>query len=296
MNLTDAKKSPWFHSIDFSPAEDFVSKTRFSENVPPNYTLFGFYDLVQGIDLTGAEALDIGTMDGISSFILKRLGTKSVVATDIARRETFEFGAKTLGFDIDYKTDTDLYNIIEKTDRKRFDVVLMCGILYHVFDPLYAISTARQLTKLNGLAVIETHYLADESAPIMLFNPGDREPIDTENFFWRASESCLEAMFELCCFHVVSKISIGRRITYLLRAAKPSAMTESNPLTKKIHQRFMKLAHYRENIDFSRLEAEAETSVDRIKGEFKASKKISVQKYTPKVPFQPKWSPATGKR
>ena len=94
---------------------------------------------------------------------------------------------------------------------RRFDLVLMAGVLYHVFDPLYAISTARHLARHNGLALFETHYLRDEERPVMLFNPADPDAIKgAANFFWRASASCLEGMFHVCGFRVIARISIGR--------------------------------------------------------------------------------------
>src|SRR5690606_35190766 len=136
-----------------------------------------FYDLLQHIDLTGADCLDIGTMDGIASFVMAEKGAKSVLATDVAERETFRFARKTLGHDVEYRTDVDMYNIMQAAGGRKFDVVLMAGVLYHVFDPLYAISTVRHLTRHDGLAIIETHYLPNESQPVMTFNPAEADPI-----------------------------------------------------------------------------------------------------------------------
>jgi SAM-dependent methyltransferase len=289
MKPTEVPKGPWFHAIDFRPHLDFVSRGRFAASVPPNHTLFGLYELLKHVDVAGADCLDIGTMDGIASFIVRARGASSVLATDVAARETFAFANRTLGLDVDYRTDIDLSNIVDRLADRRFDVVLMCGVLYHVFDPLQAVGTLRRLTRLNGLALVETHYLADEPRPIMLFNPGDDEPITTENFFWRASASCLEAMFRLCCFQVLAKVDTGRRITYLLRAARPSAMTEANAQTRKIHKRFMTLAHYRENIDFTWLEADEDMAAERILPGLKDLQTINIRTYVPSVPFQPKW-------
>jgi SAM-dependent methyltransferase len=291
LDLEKAKARPWFHSIDFRPDVDFTSKTRFSGHVPPNYTLFGFYDLITHLDLHGASCIDIGTMDGIAAFIMKKLGAGSVVATDIGERDTFHFARQTLGLDVEFLRDTDLYNITQRVDHRRFDVTLMAGVLYHVFDPLYAITAARHLTRENGYAIIETHYLPGESRPIMQFNPTDPEPIEQANFFWRASMSCLEGMFRLCCFHVVARRDIGKRVTYLLRAARPSEMTEANEMTRRIIQSFMGYRHYRENIDFSALEKSGDVSGVRLVSPPAATEKLSVQTYKPRVPYQPKWSP-----
>jgi SAM-dependent methyltransferase len=290
ISIDEARKAPWFHSIDFKPRLDFVSRTRFNENVPPNYTLFGFYDLIRHLDLTKAECLDLGTMDGIAAFIMKDLGAERVVATDIGERKTFLFARESLGLAVDYRPDTDLYNISAKAGQS-FDIVLMAGVLYHVFDPLYAVTIARQLTRHNGFAIIETHFLKDEARPIMLFNPADPDAIQQENFFWRASPSCLEAMFIMCGFHVIARRDVGKRVTYLLQAARPSEMTEANDITKRIFASFMRYKHYRENIDYSALERSEGSSVVRLRTVPSRHEQIQIRKYVPSVPFQPRWVP-----
>ena len=231
MNVEDARRAPWFHSIDFRPRIDFVSRTRFSEEVPPNYTLFGVYEFFNSISLNGMDCLDVGTMDGLASLIMKARGARTVVATDIAERKTFRFARDTLGLEVDYRTDVDLHSILRTLGSMQFDLVLMAGVLYHVFDPLYAISTGRHLTRHNGLALFETHYLRDEERPVMMLNAADPDGLEGTNFFWRASASCLEGMFHVCGFRVIARISIGKRVTYLVRAVRPSELTEAGPLT-----------------------------------------------------------------
>lgn len=294
ISLAEAKKSPWFHSIDFTEKVDYVSKTRFGANVPPNYTLFGFYDLIRYVQLDGCDCLDIGTMDGIAAFIMKRLGASRVVASDIGTRKTFLFAREMLGLDVDYVTDTDLYNIQTRTDRK-FDVTLMAGVLYHVFDPLYAITVARQITKTNGFALIETHFLKDETRPIMLFNPADENPIEQENFFWRASASCLEGMFSLCGFKVIARRDVGKRTTYLLQAVRPSELSDAGTMTKRIHERFMTYRHYRENINFAALESDQDFSTAKLISTPTPVEAINVKQYAPSVPLQPRWADNTAR-
>lgn len=289
LTAQDAEKAPWFHSIDLG--DGFISKSRFTENVPPNYTLFGFFDVIKHLDLKNARCLDIGTMDGISSFVMKGLGASEVVATDIGSRNTFAFARERLGLDVQYVTDTDLYNISDKITGK-FDVVLMAGILYHVFDPLYAITVARYLTKNNAFAILETHFLKDEKRPIMVFNPGDEEPIDQANFFWRASPSCLEAMFAMCSFKVIARRDVGKRVTYLLQAVRPSKMTGLNAITKKIHKDFMRYKHYRENINFNALEQDTTDASTRLITKPQPYVSINVKSFKPEVPYQPKWDMA----
>ena len=185
----------------------------------------------------------------------------------------------------------DLHSILQAVGGTQFDLVLMAGVLYHVFDPLYAISTARQLTRHHGLALVETHFLRDEQRPVMMFNPVDPDGIEgATNFFWRASMSCLEGMFHVCGFRVISRISVGKRITYLVRAVRPSELTEASPLTRSIHASFMSYKHYRENINYRALEQARDASKIRLLRTPRGDRRLSVKTYKPKMPFQPAWS------
>ena len=62
----------WFHGIDFG--NGLSVKGRIPETQPQNYTLFGIYSFLEHIDLKGCRVVDIGTMDGLMAFILKKRG------------------------------------------------------------------------------------------------------------------------------------------------------------------------------------------------------------------------------
>lgn len=291
MDLADARRSPWFHSIDFRPRLDYVSKSRFKGDVPPNYTLFGFYWLTNFVKFQGAHCLDVGTMDGLAAFIMRELGAASVSATDVAERPTFHFARSTLGHDVDYTTDVDLHSIRDAVGDRTFDVVLLAGVLYHVFDPLAALTMTRRLTKLGGLAIVETHFLPDEDEPIMRFNPGDAEGIKTTtNFFWRASLTCLDRMFHLCAFRVITRVTIGKRVTYLVRAVKPSDLAEASEHVRRIHADFMSYAHYRDSIDYDLLERGSDYSDVLLQPVPPQHHRLSVKQFKPDVPYQPPWA------
>jgi ribosomal protein L11 methylase PrmA len=72
MNNSWIAEHKWFHSIDFGDGN--ISEGRFPTGTPPNYTLFGVFEFLKDIDLRGMQCLDIGTMDGITAFTLKRRG------------------------------------------------------------------------------------------------------------------------------------------------------------------------------------------------------------------------------
>ena len=64
-----------------------------------------------------------------------------------------------------------------------FDIVLFLGILYHQRNPLDALKHLSRLTR--ECAVVETHYLKDESRPILRFYPGSSLNSDPTNYWGR---------------------------------------------------------------------------------------------------------------
>jgi 2-polyprenyl-3-methyl-5-hydroxy-6-metoxy-1,4-benzoquinol methylase len=74
----------WFHAIDFG---DAVTPGR-GPGAPPNWSLFGTFHYLEGIEVQGARCLDIGTMDGLVAMMLAKRGSSSVVATDLYDRPT----------------------------------------------------------------------------------------------------------------------------------------------------------------------------------------------------------------
>lgn len=280
----------WFHSINFD--NDNVSSGRFSDTIPPNYTLFGVYDFLKDINVEGMCCLDIGTMDGITAFTLKKLGASDVIATDMAKRETFLKGRDLLGYDIDYKTSVKIDDLPNILTSKKMDLVVNAGILYHVFDPLTSLSICREIIKNNGLLILETQYLFDESCPIMIFNPCDDSPRGNEhaNTFWRASKKAIEGMIEVAGFKVLNTKSINGRLTILAQACRPSNINSKYKKIKNIHEVYMHYKHYGERVDYDNLESVEETSQiiwnGKVDNEF-----IFRSLYKTEMPFQPVWHP-----
>ena len=81
--LRQAEAINWFHAIDFG---DCQSPGRFKPGTPQNRTLFGVMDMLDRIDLTGLNCLDIGTADGLIAFNMANRGAARVVATDVPQK------------------------------------------------------------------------------------------------------------------------------------------------------------------------------------------------------------------
>ena len=111
-------------------------------------------------------------MEGLIPVLLKRRGARSVVALDAA-----DYTEKVLlvrvctGQNFDYIPNVSLgrvtqvlserarhsiYSWYQPKIRRGFDVVVLSGVLYHVFSPLHAIGLARTLLRQGGLLILET--------------------------------------------------------------------------------------------------------------------------------------------
>jgi len=284
-------KHRWFHAIDLG--DGLVTPGRFGEEVPPNYTLYGVFEVLRQVELTGLRCVDIGTMDGITAFAMKRLGAADVIATDLAPRPTFCIARDRLGLDIDYRTPLAALDLPEALGEERADVITMAGVLYHVFDPLNVLVACRESLRREGLLVVETTYLFDEPRPIMSFNPVDmsQRGIDITNIFWRPSRSAVEGMLMLAGFEVLASIAVDARLTVVAQARRPSQVGGVTDRLRKIHASYMRYINYRERVDFDRLECDdAPPSGARYEGP-RGHRRLYRALCRPAVPFQPAWDP-----
>ena len=280
----------WFHSIDFG--NGLVSRGRFSKSIPPNYTIYGVYEFLKDIDLNGMTCMDIGTMDGIVALTLKSRGADHVIATDMAECKNFIQGCSLLGHDIQYITPIRMDTIPELLGPQKLDLIVNAGILYHVFNPVETLSICRKVLKKNGLLVLETQYLFDEKRPIMSFNPCDnsRRGNPNVNTFWRASKKTLEGMLELTGFKIITTAAVNGRITILAKACETSEINSEFPKMTKVHEEYMKNAHYREDVNYSNLGKEKSKSTIKYTGAC-SDRFIFRSFYKTDMPFQPKWNP-----
>ena len=209
----------WFHSIDFG--NNLISAGRFTSGSAQNYTIFPILRLLDSFSVSQCSCLDVGTMDGIISFTLKKMGASRVVATDLEPRETFTAGRDYLDLDIQYLPSTSLNELPTALGEESFDLIVCAGVLYHLIDPLGNLLHLRNLVRTDGYLLLETQYLHNEKDALISFSPSDlvRGNVHANTFF-RPSFSALYGMIEVAGFDVVCTISINGRITFCAKAKK----------------------------------------------------------------------------
>jgi SAM-dependent methyltransferase len=152
----------WYYSIELTPG-NFTSGRLF-----PNIVLTRY--LLRRCHILGQRCLDIGTMEGLVPTLLARRGAREVVAVDglnLSSRISLVQAAYEVEFDYHGNVGlTTLYDFLTERTRFRgavgveqsfgFDVVILSGLLYHVFSPLHVLGTVRSCVRAGGLVIVET--------------------------------------------------------------------------------------------------------------------------------------------
>jgi tRNA (mo5U34)-methyltransferase len=146
-------------------------------------------------DLTGQRVLDIGCNAGYMSFATKRLGAAEVVGIDsnlgagTSFIEQAEFCRDVLGLDVDFREQS----FFDFTAEAPFDLVLFCGVLYHLEDYATALDKLASFAAPGaGLIVLETAI-----EPVTLTLPAGRDYHgDTSTFFVPSMPVLLELLRE----------------------------------------------------------------------------------------------------
>jgi tRNA (mo5U34)-methyltransferase len=181
----------WFHQIDFgdgvlSPGWIKAPKIRRMSR------------LIFDRPITGQTVLDIGCWDGAYSIEAVRRGAARVLATDHfawqpdswGDRRCFDLARRRLAPAIE-DMEIDIPDLtVERIGQ--FDIVLFCGVLYHLRHPFQVLEQVAQLARRT--LVVESRIIAPFSRrPTMRFYPNAELDGDPTNW-WAPNRACVEAM------------------------------------------------------------------------------------------------------
>jgi tRNA (mo5U34)-methyltransferase len=199
----------WFHSIDLGDGL-----------ITPGLVDRGYLqscaDAYFSGDIAGKTVLDIGCWDGFNSVEAVRRGAARVLAADHwvwanhpwASRQTIELVREAAAPSMDV-LDIDIPAIGPDTVGT-FDVVLFCGILYHLQNMLAGLERVASVTR--QMLVVETHLDAEYLAyPAAIFYPEGELNGDGSNW-WGPNRLCVESMLR----------SVGFQRIEFTRPANPS--------------------------------------------------------------------------
>jgi tRNA (mo5U34)-methyltransferase len=180
----------WFHQMD-------LGEGRLTPGAVSLDILKAQADIYFRDGLTGLSVLDVGCIDGFNSFEAERRGAGRVLATDhymwatgSGDRRAFELAHAAYRSSVEVM-DIDLPDLVPERIG-HFDLVLFCGVLYHMRNPLAVLERLAPVAR--SMMVVETHMNAlDEQRPAMIFYPGTELNSDASNW-WGPNRPCIEAM------------------------------------------------------------------------------------------------------
>jgi tRNA (mo5U34)-methyltransferase len=194
----------WVHSIDLG--NGIVTPGIWGK--PQPLIMKAFDDL----DFKGRKVLDVGCWDGLWSFEAERRGAGTVYATDeVSQRsykeqETFQLAHRVLKSRVKYYPDLSVFDI-QSLGVNDFDMVLFCGVHYHLRDPLLALARLRRVTQDGGLILVEGDviYGTEECSADFFYR---RSYGKDESVWWVPTVPCLREWVESSFFEIVKEYSL----------------------------------------------------------------------------------------
>jgi tRNA (mo5U34)-methyltransferase len=233
-----AELGPWFHNLRLDGVQTAP------DHFLGDYPAFKWRCLADALphDLSGSTVLDIGCNGGFYALEMKRRGADRVVAIDSDQRYLRQaaLAAEVTGLSIELH-HMSVYEIARL--RRRFDLVLFMGVLYHLRHPLLALDLIRahaagdllvcqslQRGSPTAAAVAEDYpfeeveVFLEAGAPRMQFVE-HRFAGDPTNW-WIPNAPCTEAMLRSAGFRIECRKGTD---IYVCRCAAPDAFAEPPP-------------------------------------------------------------------
>lgn len=158
------------------------------------------------LDFRGRKVLDVGCWDGLWSFEAERRGAREVIATDCVSQRphreqaTFALAQQILESRVRYDPDLSVYRLPELGIHD-FDIVLFCGVYYHLRHPLLALARLRDVMKEGATLVIESEVVHDAARNFAEFFYRDAYRGDFSTW-WVPSIRCLREGVESSYFAI----------------------------------------------------------------------------------------------
>lgn len=205
----EVKKYDWMHCIDLG--EGVITPGKWPRN---RHIERAF----QQIDFQGKKVLDIGTCNGIWSFEAEKRGATEVHSVDFLTYDNYwctpayKFAHKTLGSKAVYNPDLSVYDV-EKLGVADFDVIVFCGLYYHLKNPLLALSKLRKIMKTGGHLIVEGPIMDNYKHAVAGFLYSEIE--DEHSYFgswhksnwWVPSGECLRQWVECSFFEIADEFA-----------------------------------------------------------------------------------------
>jgi tRNA (mo5U34)-methyltransferase len=190
----------WAHSIDVG--DGVVTPGQWGA---PNPLIVRAID---DVDFRGKKVLDIGCWGSLWSFMAEDRGAAEIYSTDdlsqrpLTQYPTFDLARRLRGSKAKYFGDVDVLDV-SRLGVADFDVVLYCGIYYHLKDPLLAFARLRQVMK-EGAILIVSGVVIGSAGVFARFYYHEDFANDPTNW-WVPTAPCLRQWVECSFFEILTQ-------------------------------------------------------------------------------------------
>ena len=281
--VSRANELAWYHAIDYGSHQ---SAGRINPPLPPNMTLFGVMDILEGVNVSGMRCLEVGPAHGLISAGLFLKGAKSVSCIDIgpAMPPQMRLSEEVYGCSFDYHANTPLEKVQEVFESGYFDLVVCAGVMYHLLNPADVFFKLRPLIKPGGFIIIETVCVEGEKKPVLVLN-SEEGGFPQPTTYFLASPSAVAGMAKLSCFDVLAtRINSPARFSLIGRAVSHDKVKNRTPLCRKMHEYGFEDPAFETFVSNTETDDCSMIVFDGIKGH----KRIDVKKHIPNFPTHPK--------
>lgn len=198
--IEEVNKLSWLHTIDLG--NGVVTPGKWT----PSPLITQAFDKV---NFKGKKVLDVGACDGLWSFEAEKRGASKVYSIDyiqfidFAYKTTYQLAHEALGSNAHYYPDVSVYDV-ERLNINDFDVIIFCGVYYHLKNPLLALAKLRKVLKTGGRIIIEGPIINDSEQVFARFYYHKLYSDHISNW-WVPSRACLPEWVECSFFDIVEK-------------------------------------------------------------------------------------------
>ncbi len=191
----------WFHTIELAPGVTTPGVCQ------PEY-LRRAADIYFGMGVEQRSVLDVGAWDGYFSFAAEQRRASRVLAVDDfvwregghGDRAAFELAREVLNSRVDDRV-LDIANITVDAVGQ-FDIVLFNGIVYHIFDPISALTQMAAIAR--HVLTVETYIdCRDYDKPAMVFYPPQNNPPGLPQNGWGPNPALMHGLLGRLGFETV---------------------------------------------------------------------------------------------
>ena len=194
------KKLDWMHTIDLGHGVTTPGQWPCNPDIMKAF---------ESINFNGKKVLDIGTCNGLWSFEAEKRGAAEVYSIDYLTHVSYwctpayKFAHEALQSKAIYNPDINVYDI-ENLGIHDFDIVIFCGIYYHLKHPLLALSMVRRVLKTGGHVIIEGPVISNEERALATFHYKSLLTNDRSNW-WVPTLRCLREWVECSFFDILAE-------------------------------------------------------------------------------------------